>query len=723
MRARVSRARLALLLAFALLLAGCGDSAGVSSADVAARDAVSDPNWDSSDVPYDAPAIDVVPAPVCADGQVSVLHAAAWPGRGVALLLRSEGSADDRTALLAPGVLALGAAGEADVPLSVATVEVERSYVLLLVEGGADTRAAVAGFVQALPEGTRVALYRRCGVAAQVGGFSPKRERVVELLGASWPACPADATRTWSASLAAAAAEAWAIGGPIFPARRALVVVSEASTPAAADWGQLPMGVDAYLVGPDILPSEVPAAVKAFTIDALASLGEGLLGVQTYLAQRATRLVTAAACLPAPGPATAQLRLPGGAACTVDLPEGIEEEDGLPCDAALVAAGQRAVPARVELLFTAAERATFDQVCADKVKDDFPLRVRVGDAEPVTAVAHLRGQTSLDCQRKSFTIDLARGDLRVLGPGFAAEELHLISMCKDDRYYNQVTANLIMEGLGLFPLHRELTELQVDGASWGVYELLQKPKDALLETTSRPHALVRRRFDPEDKLPDVEYPPNTTSDAPVVDAYWQLVDGLGDRTGDALVAEARSRLDLDNFLAFVAFQSLMGVGDYIDEIYFYGTESARRADPIDWYDVHAWDMDDLYTVCHHSGKFAWPDPFGLVFCAEGDLEMRLLADPVVYARYVDRLDELIATRLTESVLDQALQRAAAQLLPFFDRPGVPEAMVELVKKNPAAVDGEVAKADILAAMDTTRQEYRARRDKLIGLIEAWRAAR
>gem|GEM_PF-1335658 len=717
MTPRCSCAWTILLLGFVLVLAACGGSTEASS-DAAAGDAD-----DGTDVPYDAPPIEVVPAPVCADGKVSVLHAAAWPGRGVALLLRSEGSADDLAALLAPRALELDGATEGSLPLSVAPVDIERSYVLLLVEGGEAVRAATAGFVQALPEGTRVALYRRCGEAAQVSGFSMKRERVVDLLGAGWPVCPADAAQGWPGALAAAAAEAWAIGGPIFPARRAVVVVSDAAAPTAADWGSLPMGVDAYVVAPGAeAPADSPS-LEAFAVDAMSSMGEGLLGVQARLAARGQGLVLAGACLTTAPNRFRALLLPGGLSCDLDLPEGPGEESGLPCDAAAIATGLRPVPARVELLFTADERATFDQYCTDKVKDDFPLHVRIGDAEPVAAVAHLRGQTSLDCQRKSFTIDLAGSDLRVLGPGFAAEELHLISMCKDDRYFNQVTANELMDTLGVFPLHRELTELQVDGASWGVYELLQKPKDAMLETTSRLHALVRRRFDPEDKLPDIEYPPDTTADAPVVEAYWQLVEGLGDLSGDALLAEARSRLDLDDYLTYVAFESLLSTGDYIDEIYFYGVESARRPEPIDWYDVHGWDMDDLFTTCHHAGQFAMPDPFGLVFCAEGDLEKRLLVDPVVYARYVDLLEGLITTRLTEDVFDQALKHTADQLLPFFDRPGVPAAMVELVKKNPAAIDGEVAKADILAAMDKKRQAYLARRDKLVALIAAWRASR
>lgn len=691
---------MSLLVAF---LGACGGSSG-ASADGATCDA-SDSLQVPDDAPYDAPPIEVVVAPDCADGRVSVRHVAAWPGRGVALLLRSEGPAADRAALLAPGGLSLASAGGVTIPLTVAPAAVEPSFVLLLVDAGAEALRDAAAFVEALPEGTSVALYRRCARAAQVSGFSPARARAASLLRGGFASCPTDAGQPWRDALAAAAAEVWAIGGPIFPARRALVVLTDEEGPTTGDVGALPMGVDAYVLAAGAEPEA------------------GLATVLDRLAERGGALLRAAACLPAGmGPAV-ELRLPGGEACGLVLPEGPVEQSALACDPLVIAAGAHVAPARVEFLFTADERAIFEQVSADLATDDFELRVRVGDAEPVTAVAHLRGQTSLDCERKNFTLDLKGPDLRVLGPGFAAEEFHLISLCNDDRYYNQLTANRVLHALGLFPLGSALTELRVDGETWGVYLLVQKPKEGLLETTSRLHTVVRRRFDPEDKLPDVEYPPDTSADAAVVAPYWQLVEGLGDLAGEALIAEARSRLDLDHFLTFVAFHSLMGTGDFIDEIYFYSTEAARRADLGDFYDVHAWDTDDLYTTCHHGGQFAMPDPHGLVFCAEGDLEKRLLPDPVVYARFVDALEALIERDLTAEVFDQALTHTASELLPFFDREGVAAAMIELVKKNPAAVDAEVAKADILAAMETTRAEYRARRDKLIGRIADWRAAR
>jgi hypothetical protein len=692
-------------IALGATLGACGSSADISGADVS-----------GADVRLDEP-IEVVAPPLCTDRQVSIRHVAAWPGGGVGVRLRVEATSVDESGLLVDGALALGPANGDAIPAAVALAAPAPGFVLMVVEGDDDARTAAAEFVAALPAGTRVGLFQRCARLRQVAGVSDDRARLGRLVRGAEIPC-SDTPLPWAEAVEEAAGEAFGVGGRRFPAERALVVLTEGIAPDAAAFADLPMGVDGYLVAPGAESLALPAGAEGFDLSS-----EAAARVVKRLDERARRTLQAGACLPPASGGPLALRFASGTTCPLPAAEGPAEEQILACATHDITAGTIHTPSRIELIFTPAEQAIFDQLWAAKSHDDFAVTVRIGDADPVAAVAHLRGATTINCKRKSFTVDLDGGAARMLGPGFADDEFHLISMCSDDRYFQQFTANQLMASLGLFPMRFDLTELVIDGETRGVYELIEKPKQAALESTTRLKTIVRRRNDYRDEAPDIEYPSGLTSDSPEIAPYWALLDELAAFQGDELVAEARSRFDLEGYLTLVAFHAFLQTGDFADETYFYSTESAVRTDLDSWFRVHAWDMDDLYSACHHEGQYAIVDEHELLYCAEGDLEKLLLADPAVYALFVDALDGLIEERLSVATVEAALDATAARLLPFFDRPGLPAAMVELVGAHPEAKDGEVAKADIQAAIEQTKSDFRARRDELRNKIAAWRQLR
>lgn len=694
------------VLASGMVLGACGETASGTDAD----DTIAE-TWP------DGP-IEVEPAPLCTDRQISIRHVAAWPGNGVGVRVRVTTATVEESGLLAESAVELGSTVDDVVPATVATAAAEPGYVMLVVDSSVDLHATTAAeVVAALPEGTRVALFQRCALLRQVTGVTSDRARLVEML--EYPIVPCgDTSAPWASTMAEAADEAFRVGGRIFPAERAVVVVTDAAPSDPFAFADLPMGVDGYVLAPGAGGLTLPAGFEGFDLD--AGVAES---VAERIRLRAGLLVDVGACLPATAGAEVDMRFASGVVCPLAIPSAPDEQRSRACDPSAIAAGVRQAPARIEFTFTPAERAVFDQNYADKAHEDFRVTVTIGDADAVSAVAHLRGATSMNCKRKSFTVDLDGGAQRVLGPGFAGDEFHLISMCNDEHYFQQFTANQLMASLSLFPLHFELTELVIDGETWGIYELLEKPKEALLRSTSRLRTIVRRRNDYVGQASDVKYPNGADIDSPQVAAYRDLYEKLTGLKGEELVAETRSRIDLDRYLTFVAMHSLLQTGDFADETWFYSTESALRVDLDEWFQIHAWDMDDLYAACHNQGQYAIDDPFGLLFCAEGKLEKLLLVDDSVYPLFVDALDRLIGERLNENSFDAALEETAARLLPFFDRPGVPAAMVELVKQDPAAVDGPTAKADIRAAIDKTKVDFHTRRDELLDLIAHWRQAR
>ena len=459
-------------------------------------------------------------------------------------------------------------------------------------------------------------------------------------------------------------------------------------------------------------------AARTAALELLRSIGgEADRGLQTVMALGETPGAAAHAIVGTCVDTAGQTVRVGGQ-LDVELRKARKEARAVPCDAARIATGVRSWPRRVELLFTAEQRAAYEAIIADHGRADFELSLRLApDEAPIAAVAHLRGQTSISCARRNYTVNLDGGAARRLVPGMAGDEFLLLSMCRDEAYVNQYTADLLLAELDLFPVPFGLTELWLDGESRGVYLVIEKPQDALRRTQTGVRSVIRRRFDPEDKPADIKWARD--GDAAARAEYDALASGAEGLAGEALEAYLDARLDLDQLLRFMAFHTLLRTGDYVDEAYFVATDTVRDGAVQAHFAVSGWDPDDLFSDCHHDGRFAFEDPHGLLYCAEGDLELLVAGDATLYARYVEVLAAL-REELTVARFDATLERTRRDLLPFLDDPAVAAAMTELVDADPSTVEPARARAVVSEALDTMGTLYRERRAAVGDAITAWR---
>jgi hypothetical protein len=700
------------LTTFALLLslvAGCSSANSVVEDSVHAVDVYTEPDWQAR---YDwgqEPLLEV-----CQSKGNRLLHRASWPGLGLSLLVRVFDEDGVPQAELPDDWFQLNSLWGNTIPLEVSPATIEREYLLVLLANpdalDEVTGSELADFLDGQPPNTQLALYLACDSAVQAAGFGTDANSLRALLMGNELACNDGGGDLWEV-LATAILETERIGGNSLPALRNVLVVG-------GDLGTL--------------PEQISFAGSPVSIHWLANLesaghfpitGEFTLAeVGSSLAANRLGLHAIGSCtgLDAKEPVT--LATGDGASCPFELPEGPGELEEMSCNAATIAAGQRHLPETVELLFSPDEREVYDAKVKAKDQEDFELQIRLGNAPPVAALAHLRGQTSLDCARKSYNVNLKGNHGRHILPGSSTDEFYLLSMCKDDRYFQQYVANILAAPLGLFPLKFGFVELFIEGETAGVYLLLEKTKEALLEDNSRVHAVIRRRFDPGETPSELKYPSDGDINGPAGSAYFALAAGGEGLVGEELLAEMSRRMDFDQFLRILAFQTLMGNGDYVDEMIFYSTEAVREGIRREWYQVMAWDMDDLFSACHHGGKHAMDDPFDILYCAEGNIEKAVMLDSAVYSRFILLLEEMMNTLVTAVEVDAALENAADALLPFFDDPEICASMTVLVQKNPGAVEPAVAKADILEHMEKLRGQYVARRDKLSTRIKAYHAA-
>jgi len=689
------------------LVAGCGNTTGSDGEIVSSPDVWSEPDWQAR---YDWGQQPLVEA--CQTPTNRLLHLAPWPGLGLGMIVEKAGNALDSPSDILEEWFQLSGTWGATIPLEIHPTTIGQSYALVMLADpailDAPTRSAVAEFVASQPPTTKLALYMSCAAATQIAGFGTDRDLLESQLTDGELSCgEVDGNNLWE-NVATVVMEAERIGGGALPALRTVVIVGGDSMapPEEIEFAGSPVSIFWMAEGKGECP---------FPLVALSTMEE----ISLRLAAQQDGVFALGACTGMDADEEVTLTSGDGAHCPFPLPEGPGELEATECDALSIAALERDFPRTVELLFTPEEKEIYLALDADPHHDEFDLQIKLGDAPPVSATAHLRGQTSLGCVRKSYNVNLKGNRPRHILPGSATDEFYLLSMCKDDRYFQQYTANLLARPLGLFPLQFGFVELFLDGETRGVYLLLEKTKEALLEDNSRVHSIIRRRFDPGEAPSEVKYPSDGTINGPAGEAFLALPQVGEELAGEALLAEMNRLMNFDQFLLNLAFQTLMGNGDYVDEMIFYSTEAVREGEVREWFRLMAWDMDDLFSACHHSGKHAMEDPHEVLYCAEGNIEKAVMTDPAVYARFIELLEELINEKLAAEHLNAALEETAAELLPFFDDPKLCSAMTVLVQNNPEAVEPEVAKADIEEHMDTLRGQYAARRDKLVARIQAY----
>ena len=182
-------------------------------------------------------------------------------------------------------------------------------------------------------------------------------------------------------------------------------------------------------------------------------------------------------------------------------------------------------------------------------------------------------------------------------------------------------------------------------------------------------------------------------------------------------------MDLDAYLRWLAFNTTIQSGDYIDELWLFATDSlAADGTTVGRFGVIGWDPDDMRTPCHYSGAFAVVDPWGLLYCTESVLDHAIFDAPAVYGRYVEVLDDVLDGVLSAEAVAETLATVADQVLPWLESSAITAAMVELVARTPKAVDPAVAASEVRLALDVLEDNLAARRETLQKRIAAYRAA-
>ncbi|MBT9556966.1 MAG: CotH kinase family protein [Myxococcales bacterium] len=638
----------------------------------------------------------LTPPPECEAAGLRVRRVTPWVGGGVQLVLDTPAATP-----------ALESIDGVSLPSFAASISEPHGITGIIVVPGANEdvteprRTAAQALVLALPPGERIALWLGTSELPLLADVTTSRSHLASRIASVEPA---DAGAILPERLEEAVLGLAALhegGGPIV---RTLVFVGGGEAAA------VPGAIDRLWLG-EPREAEEPDPALAYRWSETETPTAAASRLAADISARRGALTRIGAC-PLPGTALVRLRSEVGT-CDIPMPVPQGSLAAVPCDGQ--AAADDAFPyGEVAVTFTAEERTHWQSLVAAKDKSEFTARVAIGPEAPVAAKLHLHGQTSLECPRKSYTLDLDGPEPRRLFPGGHGDKLYLLSLCMDDGYYRLSFSDRAMGDLGVFPLGFHYVRLRMDGQDLGLYLAVEQVTSALRTKQLAVSTVIRRRYDPDDKPEEVNHPNDPVEQADALARYHMLAELAQTGAPSGLGAALDERMDLDGYLSWLAYNALFQNGDYADEAYFY---ASPELDGTWYFRLLGWDAEDLMAGCHHGGVNALPDPNGLMFCVEAKIDDMLVRSPEVYARYVAAL-ELVIAHFTPEVVLGHLEEAKTEMFTVIDNDDTAHAMTEL--KQPLGF--EQVRAEISASMDAFRGQVEARRQSMAKKVATWRAS-
>jgi spore coat protein H len=266
---------------------------------------------------------------------------------------------------------------------------------------------------------------------------------------------------------------------------------------------------------------------------------------------------------------------------------------------------------------------------------------------------HLRGKSTLNYQRKSFSVDLEDAiELTIDGKQASLKKFDLLNLAMDRNLWHNRWSFLLLSRIGIFPPVNSYSTLWINDQPQGIYLLVEKPQAAMAQLKS-PY-MIRRGL--AHKI-DQEYVATQSKDS--VKGYRKKYHALYDAArlkDESLYHHLQNVLNIEAYFKWMGFNYFVKNGDYSDELFLYIDANSRR------YKVMAWDYDDLLLDYPHEGRAVRYQMLKdrLIFSLEDDLDKTIAADDYVYDHYTHTLKSLLQ-QIDDTLLDAMAQQVLGEL--------------------------------------------------------------
>ena len=271
-----------------------------------------------------------------------------------------------------------------------------------------------------------------------------------------------------------------------------------------------------------------------------------------------------------------------------------------------------------------------------------------------------RGQTTLLFRRKSYSFSLkSKASFRHGEKKESFKKFFALSLSMDRNYFNNRMAFEMMENAYLFDLFYSFCELRINNQSEGIYMIIERPEDWAIRKKDSP-LLIRRGYNQNIDKTETGKKIGKDEVKKYNIYYRQIYSSLNRYEGEELYKTLSSRLNVDAYMKWLAFNFFVRNSDYTDEVYLY-------IDPhINKFNIIPWDYDDLFSTAPHEGYIESRKLLGdkLIFSAEDVLDQKIAVDPFLYRAYLIQFRELL-NQLSPVVLKRIFENTYAELYPYY----------------------------------------------------------
>ena len=250
---------------------------------------------------------------------------------------------------------------------------------------------------------------------------------------------------------------------------------------------------------------------------------------------------------------------------------------------------------------------------------------------------HTRGNNSLRFEHKSFSVELKNStSIHLDGKKVKIKEFDLLNLVMDKNLWHNRWAMLGLSGLGIFPLINTYCTLTINNQPQGIYLLVEKPNNLVAKEKS-PY-MLRRGIN---HSIDDEYMDKGAKDESkkYKQQFLSLYTDIGKYTNEDLYNRLQSKLDLEHYFTWLAFNYLIMNGDYSDELFLFIQPGTGR------FDVLPWDYDDILRPPHEGNKARYAVPGieeKLIYSIEDPLDRAIATDEYLYRQYLSSFKKLLA---------------------------------------------------------------------------------
>lgn len=293
----------------------------------------------------------------------------------------------------------------------------------------------------------------------------------------------------------------------------------------------------------------------------------------------------------------------------------------------------------------------------------------------------IRGQSALNFQRKSFSVNLSNGlvmsrkdnALSVFG------KFKLISLVYDYTYIENRLSHLLLSELDLWPLCSFFTEVKINDHHQGLYLFVEDPESFLIQRKNA-DCVLRRYYRNEISSFKLDEGKRLAGSKTYIEKFQSIyTNDLANYQGNVLYDQLAKQMNIQNYMKKMAFDFIVRNGDFVDEIYFY----AKEVNGSTYFDILPWDYDDLFSGSPHEIGRDWAvgTIFGvrtyssalevdqvlngrLIFSVEDDLDYCIATDDYLYQQYLKEM-KLVLSILTPNEIISIFDVLYDELLPFY----------------------------------------------------------